>query len=747
MKNLFISILLLFLATQLFGSNGLIDSLDYIIDDATFAEKVEWQNNIEIFINAIEGEEERLKTIEYYQNKAFSLNDSLFISHGFNLLGNALMDLNREEESNEAFKVQKHIEQLYGWSIFTNPNEKIDLIDHLFIFKDSLGSFTFDEIRNNNKLYKENVQESRIAPNNVYWFKLNILSNPQKFETHYFEIGNSNFWNKSTMCDSITVWLVHEDGKVDKQFVGNSYDKLVKALPSKRTMFLQSFDKGERATFYMRLKGNPSFEDGFYLHRLKKGWWSAEFRKSHFTSLFFGAIGVQALFFLLLYFGEKDRMHLYFVLMLLGLVLYFSNILLEKEMSFLWGLVNFKGYSRLIGMFIFSVGLIKFTENYFTTDSNQIVSSKWLKWYIIVNVVLIIILWGFVEKTAYLVLLEIPQLIFLFLFLIPLIRNSKKIEKIYKRLYLLAFSPVLLVLMTPILFVIIGFLYFILVTILPESVTENFDLVLPTNYQRLNLPISTLIMCVLLAFISAFRTNRLKKEKQNALQKNLDDQTALNKVISRFVPNEFIRSLGKTDIKEVNLGDYAEKVVTVFFSDIRAYTTLSEGMTPEENFEFVKAYNKIMGPIIQSNNGFINQYLGDGIMAIFPDSPDDALNAAIQMQNSIQAFNKEVGVSNGSGIQVGMGMHTGSLVMGIIGDENRLDAATISDTVNTAARIESLTKEYKTRILLSESSKDQMQQSENFKFNFIGQVKVKGKKKSVNIYECLGTSDVALSPM
>ena len=73
-------------------------------------------------------------------------------------------------------------------------------------------------------------------------------------------------------------------------------------------------------------------------------------------------------------------------------------------------------------------------------------------------------------------------------------------------------------------------------------------------------------------------------------------------------------------ITDVKLGDQVEKNVTVLFTDIRDYTSLSEQMTPEENFQFVSSYNERMGPIIRNHNGFINQYLGDAIMAFFPGS-------------------------------------------------------------------------------------------------------------------------------
>jgi len=165
-------------------------------------------------------------------------------------------------------------------------------------------------------------------------------------------------------------------------------------------------------------------------------------------------------------------------------------------------------------------------------------------------------------------------------------------------------------------------------------------------------------------------------------------------------------------------------------------------MTPAQTFNFVNAFNRRMGPIVLRNNGFINQYLGDGIMAIFPRSPVDALQTAIEMQQRLQAYNIERIQKNRPEIKIGIGLHTGPLVMGITGDERRMDAATISDTVNTAARIESLTKNYGVNILLSEDSLWKVQETlgqsfdTQFSIRYLGGARVKGKKELVKIYEC-----------
>jgi two-component system sensor histidine kinase ChiS len=211
----------------------------------------------------------------------------------------------------------------------------------------------------------------------------------------------------------------------------------------------------------------------------------------------------------------------------------------------------------------------------------------------------------------------------------------------------------------------------------------------------------------------------------------------INRVTHRFVPTAFLKALGKSTLTEVKLGDQTEEKVTVFFSDIRGYTTLAETMTPKENFRFVNAYSGRMGPIIQRNQGFVNQYLGDGIMAIFQQKPSDGLRAAIEMQAKIRDYNQGRKAQDRLPLRVGMGLHTGSLIMGIIGDDQRTDAATISDTVNTAARMESLTKEFGANILLSEAVVQEISDKEEFQLRYLGKVRVKGRKEPVGVYECL----------
>lgn len=258
------------------------------------------------------------------------------------------------------------------------------------------------------------------------------------------------------------------------------------------------------------------------------------------------------------------------------------------------------------------------------------------------------------------------------------------------------------------------------------------------QYSAANLKLlTTLSLQASAAIESALLYEKSIKEAQ-------ESEAAMRRIYeatNKFVPHEFIRSLGHNVITDVSLGDQVEKIVTVLFSDIRNYTTLSEQMTPKENFNFVCSFNERMGPIIKQYNGFINQYLGDAIMAIFPGEAHEAVAAAIAMQKEVQEFNRQRADNNEPAIQIGVGMHTGPLIMGITGDANRMDATTISDTVNTASRLETLTKHYKGKIIISAATLHEMREGHGFMFRHLGMVHLKGKISAIAVYECFSGDD------
>lgn len=229
---------------------------------------------------------------------------------------------------------------------------------------------------------------------------------------------------------------------------------------------------------------------------------------------------------------------------------------------------------------------------------------------------------------------------------------------------------------------------------------------------------------------------------RDAVRRTITDLRETNASIERFVPKPFLTIMGKPSIVSVQLGDNRRRDMTVLFSDIRNFTGLSERMTPDENFAFINSYLERMGPVIRAHNGFIDKYIGDAIMALF-ESADDAVRAGLAMQDALDGFNKERSAANLPAIGIGVGLNSGSLMLGTIGERDRMDGTVISDAVNLAARIESLTKIYKVDVLITQNTYNQLSAPRAFSIRPIDIVVVKGKTEAVAIYEVYDRNPVA----
>ena len=221
---------------------------------------------------------------------------------------------------------------------------------------------------------------------------------------------------------------------------------------------------------------------------------------------------------------------------------------------------------------------------------------------------------------------------------------------------------------------------------------------------------------------------------RDAVRKTILDLKDTNISIERFVPHAFLAIIGKPSIVEVELGDNKRQNMSILFSDIRNFTTLSEKMTPDENFAFINTYLERMGPVIRDHNGFIDKYIGDAIMALF-ETADDALRAGLAMLDALDGFNAERAASGLEPIGIGIGINTGSLMMGTIGERHRMDGTVISDAVNLASRVESLTKTYHVGLLISEYTYEQLADPTAYDVRPIDVVVVKGKTRPVTIFE------------
>jgi len=231
---------------------------------------------------------------------------------------------------------------------------------------------------------------------------------------------------------------------------------------------------------------------------------------------------------------------------------------------------------------------------------------------------------------------------------------------------------------------------------------------------------------------SAFTQDRLTMLEHLSSQIAVSVENArLATSYKRFVPREFLNLLDKRNIVEVQLGDQVEKDMTVLFTDIRNFTSLSEKMTPAENFAFINDFLSYMGPIIRQHNGFIDKYIGDAIMALFSDH-HDAVQASVAMLNTLKTFNQERPERE---IRIGVGLNSGTLMLGTVGEKDRMEGTVISDVVNLASRLEGLTKQYGVSIVVSNDTLERVSEQAPEHTRRLDILRVIGRSRPVEIHE------------
>lgn len=234
-------------------------------------------------------------------------------------------------------------------------------------------------------------------------------------------------------------------------------------------------------------------------------------------------------------------------------------------------------------------------------------------------------------------------------------------------------------------------------------------------------------------------------EMHRRLEAHHRELEAYNAAFRRFVPGEFLQQLDRPSILEVQLGDNALHDMTVMFTDIVDFSVLSEHMQPHENFRFLNSYLSRVGPIVRAHNGFVDKYLGDGVMGLFPKSRRHALDAALDFRRELVEYNAGRERAGYRPIDVGIGIHSGVLMLGTIGEKERMDTTVIADAVNVASRLECLTRSFHTGIIVSADVTSRLSEHDSYSLRPLGRVRVKGREAYVEILELFDADEPSLA--
>ncbi|MCR4733825.1 MAG: adenylate/guanylate cyclase domain-containing protein [Treponema sp.] len=225
------------------------------------------------------------------------------------------------------------------------------------------------------------------------------------------------------------------------------------------------------------------------------------------------------------------------------------------------------------------------------------------------------------------------------------------------------------------------------------------------------------------------------------IKEKLRFEKNIRKAFSRFVPEQIIDDMVSMSEKTDKVAVGEKRTVAILFSDIRSFTSISELNRPEVVVDFLNRYFTIMVNIIKKHGGTIDKFMGDAIMALFgaPVSYEDnsrrALSAASEMREALSSVPLgNLIMPEGMTFNIGIGINYSNVTVGSIGSEEKTDYTVIGDGVNLASRLEGLTKIYGSMIIVSESVKQDIKQTNNFVFRHLDDVKVKGKAQGVPIF-------------
>ncbi len=217
----------------------------------------------------------------------------------------------------------------------------------------------------------------------------------------------------------------------------------------------------------------------------------------------------------------------------------------------------------------------------------------------------------------------------------------------------------------------------------------------------------------------------------------------IQKVMAKYVSKDVMMSI-LNNIDSTKLGGKRAQI-TVLFADIRGFTTIAETLEPEQVSSILNHYFGAMVPIILKHNGIVDKFMGDALLAIFgapietEDHAQNAVNASIEMLDKISSLQDQWLKEGKPNIEIGIGINTGIAFVGNIGSEDRLEYTAIGDTVNIASRLESFNKVYKTKLLISSSTYDKV--NDTLEIREINSVLVKGRSEKLNIYEVKGIKE------
>jgi len=593
--------------------------------------------------------------------------------------------------------------------------EKIPLGKHISILEDQEKKLQFSDVQlkpfsEKFLLSKQDVPNFGVTES-AFWVRFTIKNTSEKKIHLILEVDQAQY-------DTVEFYNYNpETNQVEKIITGDQHPFSSRPMEYYNYLFPIELHPYSNKQLYFRLIMNGPTIIPINLWE-PKSFFSHSLLVMYAFGAFLGLMGIMCIYNFFLYLSIKDISYLYYVFLVGGILqttLTFTGI----DTQYLWqNSPSFGEYIHHWGIVGTNIFAGFFTTQFLNTKSNLPKIHKIIIGLIILSFV--ILFFPFFFPITVSIKANVPLIVGSLTLYSTAGLRCYWAGKAEARFYFLAWGGVML-----------GAFVFALnvVNVLPDSF-----------FTRYSMQIASTAEVVLFSFALADRINILKREREKALVEKLEESekvASLGRAFERFVPKQFLEYLDKESITSIQLGDNTQRIMTILFCDIRSFTDLSEKMTPNDNFQFINEYLSRVGPLIRSHGGFIDKYIGDAIMALFPDNVESAIDSAISIQKEVKKFNESRFEKKETLIHIGIGIHTGNLMLGTVGEENRMDTTVISDAVNLASRLEGLTKELNAPIIISQIAFSKLANYEDYPYRVLGDFFVKGKKESIPLIEII----------
>ncbi|MDX1957423.1 MAG: 7TM-DISM domain-containing protein [Leptospiraceae bacterium] len=602
--------------------------------------------------------------------------------------------------------------------IWKEDTKKITLGKYISIFEDKSGKLKLADILSNPDSVNFAKSDQEVPgygiTDTTFWVRFTVDNSTQKEIDLILEVDHPQF-------DEVEFFINDPYSNEFRSILtGDQYPFSSRSIEHYNFIFPIKLEANSSRQIYFRLVMNGPTAIPINL------WDNKEFISHtqvviYLFGIFLGLLGVMILYNLFVYFIVKDITYLYYVLLSLGI--FFTTIVyigLDSQTIFLNSPFTGEVFHHFV-IILSSILADQFTIQFLNTKEKLPRFHRILMLHSFLGIFILPL--PFLFHITISIKANVPYILSLIpIYLATGVYSYTQGNKA-ARLYLVSRIGEIL-----------GAIIFAL------SILSIFPDVFLTRYS---IQIAAVFEVVVFSFALADKINVLKSEKEKALVDKLTESekvASLSRAFEKFVPKQFLEYLDRESISLVELGDNTQRVMTILFCDIRSFTDLSEKMSPNDNFLFINEYLSRVGPLIRSHNGFIDKYIGDAIMALFPDNVESAIDSAISIQKEVKQFNIKRKNDNQSIINIGIGIHTGNLMLGTVGESSRMDTTVISDAVNLASRLEGLTKELNAPIIVSKIAFDKITSKTDYTYRYLGNFKVKGKKENIPLIEVIENS-------